>query len=540
MSPPRLPGVRLGLVVVVAAAVLVPMPAQSSDAALPHGPGPAIVSASLFGGAAMQSDGSARTELPWLLPGDGEPAVSPDGRHLAFSSARNGNREIYVADAVTGEVRRLTASRRLADRKPAWSPDGRRIAWQAGAPGRAADVFVMRADGGKKRRLVRGPSDDIDPAWSPDGTRIAFASNRTGGFDLWTVPRAGGEPELLLDARGAARAPAWSPDGTRVAYSESSGGATSIWILRVGTPETVRVTRSREEDLRPDWSPDGRRLAFTRSDRGRSGTWVIRVPGGSARPVEGTEGDFDPNWAIAAPALAPGPRELLPDLDQRAPSDLVVIAREGGFYLGFASSVDNLGAGPLRIRGWRPRGSATMRADQVIELRRGGTRIVRDVGTLLYQLHSPHRHWHFQEFENYELRRATDHAIVGRDRKSGFCLVDRYGRSSVRVPHAGPPRFVGDCGANRPDLRRVEQGSSPGYMDRYGAFFHGQDVDITAIPAGVYVLVHRTNATRLLRETRYSNDTASVRLRLTWPAGRAALPRVTVLRRCPASEFCRA
>ena len=215
-----------------------------------------------------------------------------------------------------------------------------------------------------------------------------------------------------------------------------------------------------------------------------------------------------------------------------------MIAREGGFFLGFTSAVDNLGAGPLRINGWRPPGSGSMRADQVIELRRGGTRTVRGVGTLRYQLHLPHRHWHFQEFENYELRRAGDHAIVGRDRKSGFCLIDRYGRSSVRVPHAGPPRFVGNCGSGQPDITRVQQGSSPGYTDRYPAFFHGQDIDITAIRAGVYVLVHRANPTRRVRESRYSNDTASVRLRLTWPAGRTALPRVMVLRRCAASEFC--
>jgi hypothetical protein len=179
-----------------------------------------------------------------------------------------------------------------------------------------------------------------------------------------------------------------------------------------------------------------------------------------------------------------------------------------------------------------------MRGDQVIELRRGGTRVVHAVGTLRYQSHPPHLHWHFQEFEIYELRRAADHEIVGRDRKSGFCLVDRYGHTSVRVAHTGPPRFLGNCGAGDPGLRRVEQGSSPGYVDRYPAFFHGQDVDVTAIPAGVYVLVHRANPTRRVREVRYSNDTASVRLRLTWPAGRAALPRVTVLRRCPASEFC--
>ena len=189
MPRPRLPGVLLGLV--AAAIVFVPLPAQRSDAALPERPRPAIVSASTLGGSAMQADGAARTELPWLLAGDGDPVISPDGRHLAFSSARNGNREIYVADATTGELRRLTASRGVVDQKPAWSPDGRRIAWQAGARGRPADVWVMRADGGKKRLLAGGPSHDIDPAWSPDGTRIAFASNRSGGFDLWSSREGG-------------------------------------------------------------------------------------------------------------------------------------------------------------------------------------------------------------------------------------------------------------------------------------------------------------------------------------------------------------
>ena len=219
---------------VVAAAVLVAQPAQLSDAARSPGPHSAIVSTSLLGGASNLSDGSARTELPWLLPGDGDPAVSPDGRRLAFTSARSGNREIYVADATTGGVRRLTASRRLDDRKPAWSPDGRRIAWQAGAPGRDADLFVMRADGSRKRRLAGGPGDDVEPAWSPDGTRIAFASNRTGGYDLWLVPTTRGEPQLLVDSTGAARAPAWSPDGQRLAYSGTSGDSASIWTVRLG------------------------------------------------------------------------------------------------------------------------------------------------------------------------------------------------------------------------------------------------------------------------------------------------------------------
>ena len=74
-----------------------------------------------------------------------------------------------------------------------------------------------------------------------------------------------------------------------------------------------------------------------------------------------------------------------------------------------------------------------------------------------------------------------------------------------------------------------------GYTDRYPAWFHGQNLDITHVPIGVYVLVHRSNPKLRVRELRYENDAASVRLRLTRPSG---IPHVQVLARCPDSEWC--
>ncbi len=529
MPLPRLPAYA-GLVLAVAAL-------SASAGAGARSLRPAIVAAGSDGAVVSTADGSWRVELPWLLPGDGDAAVSPDGRRLAFASARTGNREIYVADAVTSELTRVTASRSLDDGRPVWSPDGSRIAWEVGPAGRR-DVYVMRSDGTHKRRLAGGPGDEAEPAWSPDGTRIVFASDRGGIFELWTVARAGGTPQPVLGATGTPRDPAWSPDGRRLAYAAADVDAAGIWLVDLASGETRRLTRSSGSDVRPDWSPDGRRIAFTRIAGSVRRTWLADYRNGPARPLPGSDGDLDPDWALASPALAPGPDQLLPDLDQQAPAGLVVLARNGGFHLGFDSAVDSVGSGPLRIRGWRPPGSRTMRADQVIERRGGGALLSRGVGALRYEAHPPHRHWHFQAFEGYELRRASDHELVGRDHKTGFCLIDRYGRASVRVPRAGPPRFVSDCGARQPDLRRVEQGSSPGYVDRYPAFFHGQDIELTGVPTGIYVLVHRANPTRRLRELRYSNNTASVRVRLAWPGGRAQPPSIAVLRRCEASERC--
>ena len=143
-----------------------------------------------------------------------------------------------------------------------------------------------------------------------------------------------------------------------------------------------------------------------------------------------------------------------------------------------------------------------MRAHQVVELRGGGARVLRDVGRMHYERHQPHFHWHLKSFVTYQLHRASDFAVVATDGKSGFCLIDRWGRVLPKIQGTGPPRFVGDCGAGQPNARRVVQGTSVGYIDRYPAFFHGQELYLTPLPPGRYVLVHRANPTRAMRELR--------------------------------------
>ena len=128
------------------------------------------------------------------------------------------------------------------------------------------------------------------------------------------------------------------------------------------------------------------------------------------------------------------------------------------------------------------------------------------------------------------MRRASDFKLLVRDRKSGFCIADHYG-IALGIRH-GPPRFLGNCGQFQRGLRSVEEGSSVGYTDRYPANFHGQNLDVTGLPAGLYWLVHRANSDFGLREPNYGNDTASLLVRITWPNGRRAAPRVTPLRTC--------
>jgi hypothetical protein len=224
---------------------------------------------------------------------------------------------------------------------------------------------------------------------------------------------------------------------------------------------------------------------------------------------------------------------LLPDLDQVVPQKLHVRERDGRFLLGFASAVDNVGRAPMVVEGRRRKGEATMRVSQLV---RGRARAVR--ARLRYTVSPDHAHWHFLDFERYELRRPSGRP-VRRARKAGFCLLDTFNAGAVRLP--GEPRrarWLGECGRRRPDLLRLREGISIGYRDLYEPFLEGQDVDLTGLPAGRYLLVHRVNPTRALLESDYSNNAASVLLQVRWPRGRDHRPGVRVLARCPDTATC--
>jgi hypothetical protein len=201
--------------------------------------------------------------------------------------------------------------------------------------------------------------------------------------------------------------------------------------------------------------------------------------------------------------------------------------RSGHWLLGFTSMVDNRGPGIVWIHGTRSPRAHVMQVRQLIQLASGGVRVDARSGELHYVVAPPHYHWHLLGFDHYELRSAGDFALRVRDYKSGFCLADHWGHA-LGVPH-GAPRFLGNCEQFDPKARFVEEGSSVGYTDRYPAFFHGQQLDVTKLPAGRYWLVHRANEDFHLRELHYGDDTASLLIRLRWRAG---TPSVTTLRVC--------
>jgi hypothetical protein len=230
------------------------------------------------------------------------------------------------------------------------------------------------------------------------------------------------------------------------------------------------------------------------------------------------------------------PDELLPDLDQAEPSAIAVVRDGDSYLLTFASAVDNIGSGPLLIEGERPNTATPMMSVSQLVRRTDGSTRVRAVGAHIhYVREETHEHWHLLGFESYELRRAASNELVRPDRKTGFCLGDRY-RTDSRTTL--PFVWTEDCGRNEPGLLAVQQGISPGYGDDYVPQLEGQYVDVTSVPAGRYLLVHRVNPEGVLEEETLSNNAASVLVRIRRDTG--DIPAVSVLARCPASDSCAA
>jgi hypothetical protein len=247
----------------------------------------------------------------------------------------------------------------------------------------------------------------------------------------------------------------------------------------------------------------------------------------------------------AALAIAEGSgssaRTRLPDLVQELPSELEITvagpAARPVYRLGFRSAVSNVGRGPLVVSGRRASAdAATMAADQVIDRAGAPRQVVRDVGRLRYVVSPDHRHWHLLGFDRYQLRPAGEPRATVSDRKTGFCLGDRYPVLDRRL---GAPVheavYTSRCGLGERQLMAIQEGISVGYGDDYAATLEGQYLRLTGLSSGRYVLVHRVNADRRLRELRYGNNAASLLLDLRWRKHR---PWIRVLRSCPDSARC--
>jgi hypothetical protein len=216
-------------------------------------------------------DGSGRTQLTVEGTGASDPALSPDGKRIAYVA----NAQLCVMNADGSGGRPVAKSADIATLAPSWSPHGKEIAftiYYRGATGGSfrSQLYVVDADGRNLRSV--GNVGGMLPAGSADGKRLLFASmDERGGLSVMDV-NGTNVRELVKDALMGA----WSPDGQSLAYvilgpggpghdrpAESAG----LYVARAdgSMPRRLRTCAAAETFLAPQWSADGKRLFFTRT-----------------------------------------------------------------------------------------------------------------------------------------------------------------------------------------------------------------------------------------------------------------------------------
>jgi Tol biopolymer transport system component len=229
------------------------------------------------------------------------PRISPDGRYVAYQVQETNwednafENEIWIAVVGTGEKYQLTNAKKSSS-NPRWSPDSRHIAFVSDREGKN-QLYLISPAGGEAVALTRFEGGVTSFEWSPDGRRIAITARdaeskagkerkeKYGEFEvvngdytmthLWMieVPSDAVEkpPEPLRLTEGDAFTVGgfdWSPDSTRIAFSAartpdlSASDTTDLYVLNVSSRSVKKIVDTRGPDVNPVWSPDGREIAY--------------------------------------------------------------------------------------------------------------------------------------------------------------------------------------------------------------------------------------------------------------------------------------
>ena len=231
-------------------------------------------------------------ELPSLTIGPIDPAVSPDGKQLAFASRG----WLWTMDIASGAATRVTTGGPM-DSRPAWRPDGRALAFVRDDT-RETSIVELDLATRQERVLAADVGIELDPAYTADGRTLYYSSAVAGDLDIWTLDLATGTKTRVTTAAGQELQPIPLPDGKRILYiAKGSGDDLRLRTLDTGEERTI-LSGPILSMLRLALGPDGRTVALNWPGSDEK-SWELRLVSidGSAYTVKLAGGmPLTPAW----------------------------------------------------------------------------------------------------------------------------------------------------------------------------------------------------------------------------------------------------
>jgi Tol biopolymer transport system component len=263
------------------------------------------------------------------------PAVAwtPDSQSLAVAVAgENQSPAIALVPSAGGSPKPLTNPPQgtQGDSTPAVSPDGKAVAFVRVVSQEDADIFTCDLSGRNLQRLTFDGRAIRGIAWTPDGSHLVYAGRRMGtNWRLWRMPATGGSARDLGFERNGSQFPAVAPAGGRLAYTDNPT-VSAIWRSPLTAPDVESagesLIRSSGRETAPSWSPDGRKIADISDQTGNDEIWVSDAEGRQRTQLTHLNGRMDPGF----PRWSPDGRSILFDARGSDTSEVDVVPAAGG------------------------------------------------------------------------------------------------------------------------------------------------------------------------------------------------------------------
>jgi Tol biopolymer transport system component len=272
---------------------------------------------------------------------DQNPAFSPDGQNILFSSKRNGNGRnlnIWKMGVDGSNPIALTNDNDIDNVNmpgSSWNGTINRICYSSASTENDNDkIWIMDPDGGNRLQLTHSSAMDWEPTFSPDGAWIVFQSCTTGNvnndaecvggnWDIYKLQIQTGNIIQLTNDPSEDWEPNWSPAGNRIVFQANRDGNWDIYTMNIDGTDQRNITNNPSEDTDPSWSPDGAEIVYSSNYGGLEEPEIFIIEAdGASQPVRITN---NPAYD-GAPSFSPDGSRIAFESDRSGNLDIWIVS----------------------------------------------------------------------------------------------------------------------------------------------------------------------------------------------------------------------